>query len=149
MLNKLNWRCVLFILTAILGVVWAVLGFGTYGFWSAEEGPGAGFFPAIIGCVLVFFSIIEVIKSFGKYAVKFDKEALYIVGSVAGILILNFLIGLFPALVIYYIAWLKFVEKYTWKKVILITIIYGGIMYGVFSLWLQVPFPAGILLSWL
>ena len=30
-----------------------------------------------------------------------------------------------------------------------ITIIYGGIMYGVFSLWLQVPFPAGILLSWL
>ncbi len=149
MLNKLNWRCVLYILTAILGIIWVVLGFGTYGFWSAEEGPGAGFFPAIVGCVLVFFSIVEFIKSIGSDAVKFDKEALYLVASVAGILILNFFIGLFPALVIYYVAWLKFVEKYPWKKVILITIFYGGIMYGVFSLWLQVPFPTGILLSWL
>ena len=95
------------------------------------------------------FSIVEFIKSIGSDAVKFDKEALYLVVSVAGILILNFFIGLFPALVIYYVAWLKFVEKYPWKKVILITIFYGGIMYGVFSLWLQVPFPTGILLSWL
>ena len=137
MLQKLNWRCVLFLVTAVLG------------FWSEAEGPGAGFFPAIIGCVLVFFSIVEFIKSIGSDEVKFDKEALYIVGSVAGILILNFLIGLLPALFIYYIAWLKFIEKYPWKKVILITIFYGGIMYGVFSLWLKVPFPTGILLSWL
>ena len=99
--------------------------------------------------MLTFFSIIELIKSFSSDQVKFDKEALYIVGSVAGILILNFLIGLFPALVIYYVVWLKFIEKYPWKKVILITIVYGGIMYGVFSLWLKVPFPTGILLSWL
>ena len=145
MLRKLNWRCIIFIATAILGVIWVVLGFGTYGFWSAEEGPGAGFFPAIIGCVLVFFSVIECIRSFGRYEVKFDKDALFVVGSVAFILILNFIVGLLPALLAYYIVWLKCVEKYPWKKVILITLFYGAIMYGIFSLWLQVPFPTGLL----
>ena len=67
MLQKLNWRCVLFLVTAVLGIVWVVLGFGTYGFWSEAEGPGAGFFPAIIGCVLTFFSIIELIKIFRNF----------------------------------------------------------------------------------
>ncbi len=145
MLRKLNWRCVLFIATAILGIIWAVLGFGTYGFWSEAEGPGAGFFPAIVGCALVFFSVVEFIKSIGKYEVKFDKEALFIVASVALILVLNFLVGLLLALLIYYVIWLKCVEKYPWKKVILITLFYGAIMYGIFSAWLQVPFPTGLI----
>lgn len=149
MLQKLNWRCVLFIATAVLGIIWAVLGFGTYGFWSSAEGPGAGFFPAIIGCAITLFSIIEFIKSYGKYEVKFDKEALLIVVSVAAILIMNFLVGLLLALLVYYIVWLRVVEKYPWKKVLLTTLFYGAVMYGVFVLWLKVPFPTGILLSWL
>lgn len=144
MLSKLNWRCVLFIITTLLGLVWVVLGIGTYGFWSAEEGPGAGFFPTIVGTVLIFFSIIECIRSFGRYDVKFDKDALFIVFSVAFILILNYIVGLLLALLIYYIVWLKCVENYPWKKVLLITLFYGAIMYGVFSLWLQVPFPTGL-----
>ncbi len=148
MLQKINWRCVLFAATALLGIVWAVMGFGIYGFLT-EEGPGSGFFPAIVGCVLVFFSVIQFIKSIGKNDVKFDKGALYIAASVAGILVLNYLVGLLLALLIYYVVWLRFMEKYPWKKVALITLFYGAIMYGVFAAWLKVPFPTGILLSWL
>ncbi|MGN1164541.1 MAG: tripartite tricarboxylate transporter TctB family protein, partial [Candidatus Ornithospirochaeta sp.] len=136
-----------FLVTTVIGIVWVFLGVSKYGLWNDAEGPMSGFFPTIVGSALIFFSIIGFLQSLTQGKVKFEKSALLIVGSVAMILILNYLIGLLPALLIFYVLYLKLIEKYSWKTTIIATVFFGGIVYGAFKVWLGVPFPKGLLFS--
>ena len=101
--RRFNTRSAVFLVTTIIGIVWVFLGVSKYGLWNVEEGPMSGFFPTIVGSALIFFSIIGFLQSLSQGKVKFEKSALLIVGSVAMILILNYLIGLLPSLLIFYV----------------------------------------------
>ena len=63
----------------------------------------------------------------------------------AGIILCTFLIGLVPSCLIYIFLWLKFVEHAPWKVIIIIEIIMAAIILGVFTAWLQIRFPMGLL----
>ena len=63
----------------------------------------------------------------------------------AGIILGTFLIGLVPSCLIYIFLWLKLVERAPWKVIIIIEIIMAAIILGVFTGWLQIRFPMGLL----
>ncbi len=63
----------------------------------------------------------------------------------AGIILATYLIGLVPSCLIYIFLWLKFVEHAPWKVIITVEIIIAAIALGVFTGWLQVRFPTGLL----
>ena len=60
MLKKIDFGFAL--LTFILGVYVVLEGF-SYGFTEADGQPGSGLFPIIVGCALIFFSAINVLRS--------------------------------------------------------------------------------------
>ena len=106
---------------ALMGIVFAWIGFTQLGFWEKE--PKAGFFPTIIAIVMVIASIAA--------------GAAVIAGS--------FIIGMIPMLFLFVLFWLKVIEKGTpWKHVIIIELLVAAIVLGVFAGWLQVQFPWGI-----
>jgi putative tricarboxylic transport membrane protein len=65
------------------------------------------------------------------------------------VVVLALLIGFFPALTLYVFGWIKWYEKYSWRLTILITVITIGAMYGIFAMWLRVPFPEGAVVEML
>ena len=52
---------------------------------------------------------------------------------------------LLPACILVSFLWLLLIEKYSWKKALLISVIMFVCVYGIFRLWLNVPFPKGLL----
>ena len=60
MLKKIDFGFAL--LTLILGIYVVVEGF-SYGFTADDGQPGSGLFPIIVGLALIFFSVINVLRS--------------------------------------------------------------------------------------
>ncbi len=47
-------------------------------------------------------------------------------------------------LLLYLLFWLRIMEKYPWRTTLTVTLILSAIVYGVFVVWLAVPFPKGV-----
>lgn len=146
--NKKKWnlRTLIPLATAILALVFIVVGVKDYGFWTNQPTPG--FFPIIIAVVLLLASIacfIQVARDKDSAEVKYNRNELMVMLGAAGIILCTFLIGLVPSCLIYILLWLKLVEKAPWKAIIIIEIIMAAIILGVFTFWLQIRFPMGLL----
>jgi uncharacterized membrane protein YidH (DUF202 family) len=133
----------------MVGVYFAVLGVSKYGIWDSVKGPLAGFFPMVIGVALVVTGILNFFQMTRDKEPLFEKKNWLIVLGVLFIIVGNYIFGLLPSLLIFIVAWLRFVEKSPWKKVLLPSAVMFGIIYCLFALWLQVPFEKGMILSML
>ena len=51
---------------ALMGVVFAVVGFTQLGFWEDVDGPQPGFFPAIMAIVMFLASIASFLSVFSQ-----------------------------------------------------------------------------------
>jgi len=144
--KKFNLRSVIPLATAIIALVFIVVGLKDYGFWKGQPTPG--FFPIIIAVVLLAASVacfIQVARDTKSEAVKYNRNELMVMLGAAAIILGTFVIGLVPSCLIYILLWLKLVEKAPWKVVIIIEIIMAVIVLGVFTAWLQIRFPMGLL----
>lgn len=142
----LNLRVIIPLATIIVSLVFIIVGLKDYGFWNAQPTPG--FFPIIIAVVLLASSIacfFQVARDKDSTDVKYNRNELMVMLGAAGIILCTFLIGLVPSCLIYILLWLKLVEHAPWKVVITIEIIMAAIILGVFTAWLQIRFPMGLL----
>lgn len=141
----LNLRLVIPIATIIISLVFIVVGITQYGFWTNQPTPG--FFPIIIAVCLLASSIgafIQVARDKDSAPVKYNRNELLVMLGALGIIIGTFIVGLPVSCLIYVLLWLKLVEHAPWKVVIIIEIIIAAIILGVFSAWLQIRFPEGV-----
>ena len=132
--------------TIIVSLVFIVTGLKNYGFWKAQPTPG--FFPIIIAVVLLASSVacfVQIARDKNSDEVKYNRNELMVMLGAAGIILCTFLIGLVPSCLIYIFLWLKLVERAPWKVIIIIEIIMAAIILGVFTDWLQIRFPVGLL----
>ena len=132
--------------TGLLALVFIVVGIGSYGFW--EDTPTPGFFPIIIAVVLLASSAAcfwQVLKAKDGKEVRYNLQELMVILGAGAVIVGTFLIGLVPSVLLYILVWLKLVEKAPWKTVIIIELIVAAIVLGVFTAWLQVRFPVGLL----
>ncbi len=130
--------------TALIGVVFAVIGFTQLGFWDKEPQPG--FFPSIIAIVLVIASIAAFFQTLREEEQpNYNKNELLVIVGGLSLIAGTFLVGLIPMVFLYVLFWLKVIEKGTpWKDIIIIELIVAVIVLGVFAGWLQVQFPWGM-----
>lgn len=144
-MKKIGTKQLVPILTAIMGVVFAVLGFTQLGFWDKTDGPMPGFFPSIMAIVMVLSSILALIQSFkeDEKAVYHKNELLVIVGG-AAIYVGSFIIGLLPMCYLFVVLWLKLFEKENWKNTLIVLVVIAAITIGVFYIWLGIQFPLGL-----
>ncbi|RGZ01207.1 tripartite tricarboxylate transporter TctB family protein [Clostridium sp. AM58-1XD] len=138
------------VLSAIVGVVFAYVGFTQLGFWHGTDGPMPGFFPSIMSIVMVLASILAFVQSFKEEGKPtYYKEELLVIAGGAAIYAGTFIIGLLPMCYIYVILWLKLFEKESWKNTLIVLAVILAITIGVFYFWLGIQFPMGLLENYL
>ena len=145
--KKFNSKSVVALACIAIAVVWMYLGITKYGLWDPKEGPLSGFFPTIIGGVLLISSALYFIRSFSMEGAKYEKGAIQLAIGMLIIFGVSYLIGFLPTLLLFYIFWLRMMEKMSVRTIIIATVVMTAIVYGTFSMWLKVPFPEGLLLE--
>ncbi|MDO4315043.1 MAG: tripartite tricarboxylate transporter TctB family protein [Oscillospiraceae bacterium] len=143
--KKFNSKSVIALACIAIAAVWMYLGITKYGLWDAKEGPLSGFFPTIIGGVLLISSAIYFIRSFSMEGAKYEKGAVQLTIGMLVIFGASYLIGFLPTLLLFYIIWLRVMEKMPARTIVIATVVMTAIVYGTFSMWLKVPFPEGLL----
>ena len=140
----LNLRAIIPLATAIVSLVFIVVGLKDYGFWKAQPTPG--FFPIIIAVVLLATSLLCLVQVLrGKEAAPvYNKNELMVILGGGGIIIGCYVIGLILSCLLYLFLWLKVIEKASWKAVIVIEVFMAALILGVFVFWMQVQFPMGL-----
>ena len=127
-----------------------------YSVWG-RSGPQAGFFPLVIGIIIVGFSLIVLIQSFvsdqaqGKEQLKDSLGSFRVASYALSMLLYGSLmttLGFFLATLLFLFLILKYGEGQGWK----ITIIFGLATtiasYLLFNRWLGVPLPLGFMKGW-
>ena len=77
----------------------------------------------------------------------YEKGAIQLAIGMLVIFGASYLIGFLPTLLLFYIFWLRVMEKMPVRTIIIATVVMTAIVYGTFSMWLRVPFPEGLLLE--
>lgn len=146
-LSRIKIKLIIPIITAIISIVFMYLGITKYGFWDGAKGPLSGFFPTLVGALLLFMSLLAFSQDIKSEKTSLPVKNWLVPLSVVAILVSTYLIGLIASCFVYFIVWTRFVEKYSWKTTIKTTAVVGGIVVAVFVFWLSVPFPKGIILN--
>ena len=140
---------VLVILEIFVAVVWIQQGIVRYGFW--EDGkPGGGFVPVIFGALVLGVALAILIREvFGKKSTqkpyRFQSGAyLPAAAAVIGAFMIQVL-GIAAAVFFFAAIWMRYLSRYSWTKTLLSSAIFTLFIYGVFRLWLRVPFPKGFI----
>ena len=144
-MKKFGTKQVVPLLLALLSIVWLVVGLGKFGFWTSGTGPSPAFVPTIISVLLLVLSVVQFISSFKEEPSKYHKDEFLFIGTLVILLACVYIIGMLPAMTIFLLVWMKAVEKAPWKDTLIVTIGTMAILIGVFAVWLQVRFPAGLI----
>lgn len=130
-------------LILLMSAYWFYSGWFVYGVWYAG-GLGGGFMPVLSSSLAAIFAIALLIK--GDAAAKAVPWSAFIpVAMVALAVTLSHAIGLLPAIGIMLFVWVWLLERYPLGRALFIAACPMVAIYGVFRLWLQVPFPTGTL----
>lgn len=144
-MSKLSTKQIVPIITALMGIVFALVGALQLGIWDSTDGPMPGFFPTIMSCVMVLTSILAFVQSLKETEKpSYKKNEFLVILAGIGIFAATFVIGLVPTCLAFVIGWLKFFEKESWKNIIIVTLVVAAIAIGVFGIWLGIQFPMGI-----
>lgn len=144
--RKFHSQMVIPIVTAVIALVFIVVGVKEYGFWKGQPTPG--FFPIIIAAALLIASVVNIMQVLtGKNlpTVKYNKDEFLVILGGGAIILCTFLIGLPLSCFLYIFLWLRLVEHAPIKHIVIIELVIAFIIIGVFTLWLQVRFPTGLL----
>lgn len=133
------------LITMGIGILFAVISFGQYGFWdSTAMKPTKGFFPGIISVGLIALSVLAFINGLKSPNAEFRlinwyvPAALLIIGA-------TYIIGMIPSLLIFVFLWLKIYEKQSWTTTLIALAIVAFIVIGCFRIWLDIQFPIGFI----
>ena len=134
------------IVTLAIGVLFAVISFGQYGFWdSTAMKPTKGFFPGIISVALIALSVLAFINGLKSPNAEFKLINWYVPAAVLLIIGSTYVIGMIPSLLIFVFLWLKVYEKQSWVATLVSLAIVAFIVIGCFRIWLDIQFPIGFI----
>ncbi len=113
--------------------------------------PGPGFFPMILSVIVFFLAallLLGVRKESGEAVHFFSKKNaavfLTLVITVAYVFLMR--VAGFPvATLLYLFGLMVFFQVKSWKMLVCVPVLTTGILYGVFTHFLSVQFPQGIL----
>ena len=140
----------------VLGFV-VIVGAARYSFGTLGN-PGPGFFPVVLGCLLVILSGTRFLRALmWRFAEGKEKKGVLFfsdlssakrVGTIfASLLFLRFafpFLGLLPGLFIFSFLVMIALEPTKWRKALVFSLIAAVGNYLLFSVWLQIEFPVGI-----
>ncbi len=139
-----------FIVGAIVIYDSARLGFG----WQDVHGPRPGYFPFYIGLAICISSIVNVVLALrvpenqGFVEVGQLKMVLTVLIPTAIYAALVTWIGIYASSVLFIGFFMRWLGKYSWWKVVAVSVVTVVVFYVIFEMWFKVPLPKGPLESW-
>ena len=123
----------------------------------AEDGPQAGYFPFYIGLLICVSALINFVRAL---LIKADRNKTFVeVGQLKMVLTVLIPTAIYAAAVTWtgiYVAsflfigfFMRWLGKYAWWKVALVSVLTMVAFYLVFEMWFKVPLPKGPVEGWL
>ena len=136
-----------------LSLVWGYIGIFQLGLWIPGVSADSGFIPTLFSAVTLICSLILLVQSLkkprapaakpsasgGAVLALVQKYAVILFG-IFGALCLQYL-GLIPMAFLLVFGWMKLLNRFTWAKSGAIAGVVTVVIYLIFDLWLQIPFP--------
>ena len=143
---KIPTKVIVPVVNCAIGILFASIAFGQYGFWdSVAMKPTKGFFPGIISIGLIALSVLAFINGLKSPTAEFRLINWYVPLAVLLIIAATYVIGMIPSLLIFVLLWLKVYEKQSWSTTIIALLIVSFIVIGCFRIWLDIQFPIGFI----
>ena len=140
------------VLLLLFGVWFAAVALRNYTYWGAT-GPGSGFFPFWLGLAMAGLAALLLARAArerepgpdwvprGRGAVRF----LGVLGASVAFVALMPWVGMALGTVLFLVAVLRFLEGHSWTASLGVAVGMAAANWAVFTWWLRVPFPAGLL----
>jgi putative tricarboxylic transport membrane protein len=136
----------------VFGLWYAAVALARYPYWS-PTGPGSGFLPVWLGGAMVILALLLVATAGrasddgGSWLPRGHGLArlVAVVAATALFVALLRALGMSLATMLFLTGILKFVEGYPWRHALSIALAVTAVNYLVFTYWLRVPFPTGVL----
>ena len=121
-------------------------------YWG-PGGPGSGFLPVWLGVVLAALAVMLVVgatrtaDSGGRWLPEGAglRRLVAVLGITVAFVALLRVVGMGLGTVLFLTVILRFVEGHRWVASLAIAVGVAVVNYVVFTYWLRVPFPAGVL----
>ena len=147
----------------IVGIVGMVLGglimsaAAAFPLQFTENGPGPGFWPFSLGCVLAVAALVLLVFTFTKRAdlvqqkvnltTAANKRVYIMMGLVVLFCVFINLLGFYPAAALLIIATMKLMDYHNKKGILLTTVLTLAFIYIVFGVLLHTKMPQSLFLS--
>ncbi|HSE94443.1 MAG TPA: tripartite tricarboxylate transporter TctB family protein [Methylomirabilota bacterium] len=136
----------------ILFAAWfAVIG-RRFPYWHPDTGPGSGFLPVWLAIALATLATLLFVNAGaasgdGRWLpdrAVLGRLALILLASVVFVAALD-VVGMIVGTALFLVFVLRVVERYRWATVLGVALAAAVVNYLVFTQWLRVPFPTGVL----
>jgi hypothetical protein len=140
------------VLLLLFGVWFAAVALRNYTYWGAT-GPGSAFFPFWLGLAMAALAALLLVRAVretdpgpawvprGRGAVRF----LGVLGGGVAFVVLMPWLGMAVTTVLFLVGILKALERHSWPAALGIAVATAAANWAVFTWWLRVPFPVGVL----
>jgi putative tricarboxylic transport membrane protein len=119
------------------------------------EGPQAGFFPFLLGSIIVVGCLTIVWRAIHRQGVSKSgkpfvaqgalRPVLWVVIPATLMVLLTEFIGLYPAAAIYLLTYIRWVGGHRWRVVLPVSILTPLVFYVLFDRLFLIPMPQGLL----
>jgi putative tricarboxylic transport membrane protein len=133
-------------------VIWDSLRLGIG--WGSD-GPQSGFFPFWLAVLLVGASAVIALQAHRRTTSRpfVTREQLKPVLTTllpsAGFVVLTQFLGLYVATMLFMAFYMRWIGRYPWVPVLLISVLFPLLVFIIFEKWFLVPMPKGPLEAWL
>ena len=146
----------------LISAVWTGVAVFDLGLWIPGVSADSGFVPMLFSVLTLVCSIPMLLDSIKKYKARdveaekaakaaepdtlkgkiiaFVRKYCPAFFAVFGILCLQFL-GLIPMVLLVVLGWMKLINNFSWPKSVLIAGLVTVVIFLIFDMWLQIPFP--------
>ena len=157
---------ILAVVLIVLSLVWGWIGIFDLGLWIPGVSADSGFIPTLFSVVTLICAAVMLVQNIKKLkesklesqpaekkeeqtgapadlkgkVLAFVKLYAPIFFGIFGILCLEFL-GLIPMAFLIVLGWMKLMNNFPWVKSIIIAVAVTVVIFLVFDVWLQIPFP--------
>lgn len=120
-----------------------------------EDGPETGYFPFYVGLIICISSIVNLFRGF---AIRPERDTVFVkVGQLKLVLAVlmptlvyvGFIssLGIYLASTFFVAFFMRWLGKYDWWKVVLLSVGNSVFFYVIFEVWFMIPLPKGPLES--